>query len=80
MLLFASTDTKWFAEASEHANQIALLTKRISFLDHQGLKQAPAPKGSCLIDFSPQMRREEGCHIEVASLGDIANKKKFLHY
>ena len=49
-LVNANTDTKWFAEAVITANEVRLLTGRISFIKPEGTKgKGQNPKGQCLI-------------------------------
>ncbi len=62
MLVFASTETRWFRMAAENAYRIIFLTGRLKFVNHKGEVAGPAPKGSCLIEFLPRhdLMREEG--------------------
>jgi phage N-6-adenine-methyltransferase len=48
-LVNANTDTKWFADAAKSANEIRLLTGRVSFVKPNGNKASGNPKGQCLI-------------------------------
>jgi len=55
MLTFACTDTAWFRHAWKNCSEIRLLTGRIRFLTWDGKRTAPAPKGSALLIFRPDM-------------------------
>ena len=57
VLTFACTDTKWWAEAWEAADEIRFLTGRVHFKDPTGQVTTAAPKGSALLIFRP-FRRE----------------------
>jgi phage N-6-adenine-methyltransferase len=48
-LVNANTDTKWFAEAVETANEIRLITGRVGFIRADGKKANGNTKGQCLI-------------------------------
>jgi phage N-6-adenine-methyltransferase len=48
-LVNANTDTKWFAEAVETANEIRLITGRVGFVRADGKKANGNTKGQCLI-------------------------------
>lgn len=49
MLVNANTDTKWFKRAYETANEIRLISGRLSFVRDDGEKASGNTKGQCLI-------------------------------
>ena len=55
-LVFASTDTHWWADWVWKAEEVRLVSGRIKFLDHEGKPRAAAPKGSAVVIFSPEWR------------------------
>lgn len=55
-LVFASTDTHWWADWVWKAEEVRLVSSRIKFLDHEGKPRAAAPKGSAVVIFSPEWR------------------------
>ena len=61
VLTFACTDTKWWAEAWAHADEIRFLTGRVHFKDPTGQVTTAAPKGSALLIFRPV--RQEGAPV-----------------
>ncbi len=67
MLLFASTDTRWFERAWSEASEIRFYTGRLRFInpENPGLN-SPAPKGSCVFVFDAARRGR------VVTLCDIA--------
>ena len=54
VLVFASTDTKWFHEYAMRAAEIRFIKGRVRFNHADGIKAGPAPKGSCLLIFDPE--------------------------
>ena len=56
-LVFASTDTRWWADWVWKANEIRFMSGRVKFLDHEGNRQAAAPKGSAIVVFKPDHLR-----------------------
>ncbi len=48
-LVNANTDTKWFADAVKAANEIRLITGRVSFIRADGKKANGNTKGQCVI-------------------------------
>ena len=56
-LVFASTDTRWWAAWVWKANEIRFMSGRVKFLDHEGNRQAAAPKGSAIVVFKPDHLR-----------------------
>jgi len=60
-VLPSCTDTKWWAEAWAHADEIRFLTGRVHFKDPTGQVTTAAPKGSALLIFRPV--RQEGAPV-----------------
>ena len=48
-LVNANTDTKWFADAAKAANEIRLISGRISFVSSSGGAASGNTKGQCII-------------------------------
>ena len=48
-LVNANTDTQWFADAVDSANEVRLLTGRVSFVKAGGGKSKGNTKGQCII-------------------------------
>jgi phage N-6-adenine-methyltransferase len=63
MLVFASTDTQWFARAWNSASEVRFIQGRIRFLDHEGQPRNAAPKGSCLLVFDGQTPQTPGAPL-----------------
>jgi len=55
-LVFACTDTRWWADWVWKAEEVRLVTGRIKFLDREGKPRAAAPKGSAIVIFSPDWK------------------------
>ena len=51
MLVFACTDTQWWAEAWKTVDEVRFITGRVHFKEPKGGKSAAAPKGSALLIF-----------------------------
>jgi len=69
-LVFASTDTTWWRDWVWRAEHVKLLTGRIRFLDHEGVEQSAAPKGSAIVVFKPNYPFSKP-NIELLSMQEL---------
>lgn len=60
-LVNANTDTKWFSDAAKTANEIRLITGRLSFVSPSGKKANGNTKGQCVIVWRGKCSTP--CHI-----------------
>ena len=68
-LVNANTDTKWFAEAVSTANEVRLITGRLSFVRDDGAKASGNTKGQCLIIW--RGRSKTPCQISLIDRDDL---------
>tara|TARA_R110002012_G_scaffold143475_1_gene301676 strand:+ start:39 stop:560 length:522 start_codon:yes stop_codon:yes gene_type:complete len=68
-LVNANTDTKWFAESVLTANEVRLITGRLSFVRDDGAKASGNTKGQCLIIW--RGRSKTPCQISLIDRDDL---------
>lgn len=72
-LVNANTDTKWFADAVNTANEIRLISGRIGFIKPDGKKANGNTKGSCLIIWRGNCKTP--CQITMVSRDELMKLK-----
>lgn len=72
-LVNANTDTKWFAECADSANEIRLITGRVGFVRNDGAKANGNTKGQCLIIWRGNSKTP--CNIVMVDRDDLEGSK-----
>jgi phage N-6-adenine-methyltransferase len=73
-LVNANTDTKWFADAVNSANEVRLLTGRVGFIKPSGKAAGGNPKGQCLIIWRGNCKTP--CQITIVDRDELLSKEK----
>jgi phage N-6-adenine-methyltransferase len=68
-LVNANTDTKWFADAVDSANEVRLITGRVGFVNETGNKTNGNTKGQCLIIWRGNCKTP--CQITMINLKEL---------